>query len=427
MDHALRKHAKYGASSAYRWMVCPGSVALAGRAPYTPPSKWALDGTDAHELLDYALKNKYWDAREASIMAGRIAKDTHPDAGERLEAVQVALDYVADLLASYDDAVLYVEHPFQFPSAIDPDNAYGTCDICIHIPSLSLLYVIDYKHGVGKTVEVEENKQGLYYATGAVIGSGNLDADVINIVIIQPRSFHSRGRVREYAVTRERLKAFVDEVDDAILASLDPHAPLVPGDHCDWCPANLTCPAREARAVKALGANFKTVKEIVQLPDAARLPVDRLVYIKQSKRMLWQFLEDVDDALYQHAMAGNIVPGYKLVEAQARRQWFGKPEEVALKLMRLANTKDMDVIFPRTLLGITKADEIVTKAFRDAAPRGKKKQAAEDATVALAALTLKQSSGNLVLVENTDGRPAINRAAEAFGSVVALPPPSVKP
>jgi len=426
MEHALRAHAKFNASAAYRWTVCPGSVALVARAPKLPPDRWQQDGTDAHELLDYALKNRFRDAREASIMADRIEKDTHFDAGERIDAVQQALDFVWDLLDAHEDAIMYVEHKFKFPSVIAPDDAYGTCDVAIHIPSLALLYVIDYKHGM-QLVEVDENKQALYYGTGAVLGSGGLEADTIALVIIQPRAFHRAGRIRSAFVSRERLEQFVKEIDDAISRALKPDAPLIPGEHCWYCEAKVTCPAREMMAMTAMNGMIKSIKTIEpdELPNPLDLSLERLLHIKKYMHLLREFLDDVDEALFAYAMGGGEVPGYKLVEALARRQWHGEPKDIADNLMALIKTPYLDDVFPRKLINITEAQALIKEALRN--QKGRKitaKDATEEAKIALATLTLKQSSGKITLVPASDNRPAIDRSAAAVGQITVLPPSS---
>jgi len=426
MEHALRLHAKYNASAAYRWMVCPGSVALVARAPRLPPDRWQQDGTDAHELLDYALKNRFRDAREASIMADRIAKDTHPDAGERIDAVQQALDFVWDLLDAHDDAIMYVEHKFKFPSDVAPNDAYGTCDVAIHIPSLALLYVIDYKHGM-QLVEVDENKQALYYGTGAVLGSGGMEADTIALVIIQPRAFHPRGRIRTAFVTRERLEQFVYDVDIAIMAAMVPNAPLIPGNHCGYCEAKVICPARERMALKVVDNMVASFKDITkaQLSEPVDLSLERLILIKQHAKDMRAFLDDVEEALYLYAMQGNEVPGYKLVEAQARRKWHGDPKQIADNLMALMQTPFLDDVYPRQLITITEAQAQIKTALKN--QPGRKvtaKDATEEAKIALATLTLKESSGKITLVEASDPRPPIDRSAAAVGQITVVPPSS---
>lgn len=431
MDHSLRKHAKYGASSAHRWMRCFGSVRLSEAAPPQPESPYAKDGTRAHELLDFALKNGYWDAREASIMADRIDEDTSFEAGERLEAIQVALDYVKALLDAYPDAVMYVERSFHFPSNVDPDNTFGTCDICIYIPSLDVLYVIDYKHGAGEPVEVEDNEQGLYYATGAVEGSGGLNAETICVVIIQPRCFHPLGPIREAVVPRTRLQDFVFEADNAILETKKPDAPLNPGPkQCRWCPANVSCPAREQRALAVVGQTFASVKVITKetLPDARTLPMDRIAYILDAASLLEDFLSDVYNVAFNYAMSGGTIPNRKLVEAQARRRFYGEELHVAQQLMALANldpnkVEDWDKVYPRKLINITTAETLIKQAFRKQHPKLKVKDTVELANKALAALTLKETSGNLKLVPLNDPRPPANRAERDFANVTVLPTP----
>lgn len=429
MEHGARKHSIYGASAAYRRFLCPGSVRLTRALPEFPSNPFQRDGQEAHELLDYALKNGYWNAKEASIMAGRYELDSKPEAGDRFNAVNVALHYVQDILEAYEDAVLYVEHFFEMPSNVT-DQGWGWNDIAIHVPSLSLVYIIDYKHGAGVGVDHIENKQLLQYGTGAVLGSGHMDADTIVLVIIQPRCFHPAGsHPREWVVGKDRLEAFVEEFDTNVIECEDPNAPLIPGEtQCHWCPAAFTCPAREAKALQIVRADFKTVKDITQanLPDPATLPMDRIAYIKAAKKYLLDWLADVDDIAFRHAMGGGYVPDHKLVEARAYRRWYGDPKEVNENLKLLAGVDDDDVFFPRTLKGITETEDMLVAAFRDRAPKGKKKQAAEDAVQSMAALTIKESSGNLSLVHISDRRPAVDRAAQTFKTVQSLPAPTME-
>lgn len=412
-DHGTRQHARYGGSAIERISLCPGSAKLARSAPRVDTS-YSIDGTQAHELLDYALKNRIWDARTAAITSGQLSDD------ERYNAVQDCLDYVKDILDAYEDAVLYVEYPFRFPSFIT-DEAYGTCDVCIHIPSLRLAYIIDYKHGAGVAVEGFENKQTLYYGTGAVEGSGALDVDMAMLVIVQPRCFSASGPIQEYAVTRERLRAFINEVDDIITKAEDPNAPLIPGDkQCQFCPAKLTCPAREQRAVSMFAGHFKTVRDInaISMPAAEELSPERIAYILQVKSFIMGWFNDVETRAFQLAMDGVEIPDWKLVEKQARRKWDGDPLELAQKLMEISGTRDWDEVYPRRLISITEAEKLVKAAFKsNVSTRLGKKKAAEAATIALSHLTVKDTTGELTLVDATDSRPAADRAALAFQTV----------
>jgi len=48
-------HSEFGASSAYRWMACPGSVSMSRGVPNTS-SVYAEEGTAAHEMGELAIK-----------------------------------------------------------------------------------------------------------------------------------------------------------------------------------------------------------------------------------------------------------------------------------------------------------------------------------------------------------------------------------
>lgn len=422
INHDGRQHAKYSASTSERWFGCAGSVAASAAVPERPASGYAMDGTEAHELVEWALR-----ARERSALLAFMASDmkwTHryDDETVRIESVQVMLDYVYDLVDAYEDAVLVLEHQFVFPSLVT-DDAGGTNDVIVIVPSLGLVYVIDFKHGAGHAVEVEENKQLLTYAVGAVSSFNTTEAfgyDVcdITLVVVQPRAFHPNGGVREWPVPRGRLEMFIDEFDQKVLACEQPNAPLVPGDYCRWCPAAPTCKALEDRAMMATSVNFAMVKQ-VKLPDPRELPVDRLAAILDSADILEAWLKQAYDYALELTNAGYTVPGWKLVEGLTHRKFIAAPEETAEKLMALTGVK-LDDVMPRKLITMTAAEKLVKDVFKQHGT-DKKKQV-ELANKAFAELTDKEPSDTLTLVPVADRRQAVNRAANF--KTVALPAPN---
>src|SRR3954453_21847034 len=54
--HATRAHAICSASSAERWLNCPGSVFMSQGLPEQPPGAAALEGTRGHELAEKILR-----------------------------------------------------------------------------------------------------------------------------------------------------------------------------------------------------------------------------------------------------------------------------------------------------------------------------------------------------------------------------------
>jgi len=152
------------------------------------------------------------------------------------------------------------------------------------------------------------------------------------------------------------------------------------------------------------------------------MSIERITEILAVEDMLKEVFKTANDIAYKYLMQGGFVPGYKLVEARAARKWWdaeGSSENTARALMRLIGTEDLDDVYPRKLITITEAENWLKRVYREAAPRGQKKQAAEMAGKALAALTLKESSGSLVMVETSDTRPAYDRVKNVFHQVVA--------
>ena len=427
------EHSVYGGSIFHRIALCPGSVRQSRGLPNIP-SQWAEEGTAAHAQLALRLR--------------RQATAKPPDS-----FVQIAVDYVEDILDEYPDAVLLVEHRFEIPSVAAPGEVLGTADVCIFVPSLRLLYVIDYKHGAGVAVEVAGNKQTRFYARGAlpyfVTRYPNVTIDTVVLVIVQPRIAHPAGPIREEWVTSDEIWAFGAEIERTIAASLDPGAPLVPGKvQCQFCPAfkALACPAHEQRALAVVNETFTDISQIVKeaLPRVATMSVDRMAYILDARDLVEAWFEEVYKMALALAKEGKKIPGRKVVEALAKRRFIDDEthlveaatkiygpatyenlkqiEAVPAMLSRITDRQiDAGVFAPPTLLGIGETEKLLKDWARDNAPKGMKKTWLEDISKKFALLTIKQSSGTLSLVSEKDGRSAVNMAEEAFSGLSALP------
>lgn len=421
-EHGGKMHAPLPASSAERLALCPGSRAAEAAVPERAESSYAKRGTLAHHiLLDIALPRGLRNAVEAWTQSdpGMFAYAGVTEFDKEIcDGVQEALDWVYDILDTYPDAQMLTEQRLHFPSSYAPDDAWGTTDILIYIPSLAWLIVADYKNGVG-VVEVDENRQLLRYGVSAALNSVTAAVHTMRLVVIQPNAFHPRGPIRYWDLSFDDILAWQFRLDEEIAASLAHDAPRIPGEaQCKYCNAATTCPALEAKALSVIGTTYASVKDVArtQMPRPADMPVDRLAYILDAKDMLTGWLSEVEKHAYELARQGYYIPGRKLVEAQAKRRWFSTPEDTAQQLMGLSGCT-IDEVMPRKLIGVGDAEDLVVKAYKAKVGRGQKKQAAEDARQAMAFLTLKESSGNLSLVPVTDNRPAVNLTAAAFGNV----------
>lgn len=430
-DHSARAHSIYGASNAHRWFACPGSVRVLAETPPRPQSPEAAEGTLAHEVLERSLRNELgkYDGEPPLPIPADLPEDMMP-------AVKIAMDHVLSILSEHPDAIIFLERSFRLPVDIeytytDPrtgeqgvgkTECFGTCDILIYIPSLKRLYVIDYKHGK-HFVDVRDNKQLKYYALGAIFSELNVEIEDVVLTIIQPRCW-VEPLIREWETTPLALFDFLFEIEDAIRATMVPDAPLVPDveQQCFFCDAYRagTCPAVEAKALEMLGAQFGGVEmvSVDTLVDPAVIDVVKLAAIKERANLIRGWLDQIDKYAFELARAGTPIPGFKLVEAQAKRKYEGE-QAVLADTIALTTGLDLDEIFPRKLLGITDMEAAVKRAFKENAgkKRAEQNEAARLAGEFFAQLTTKQSSGNVSLVPLADPRPALDVVERDFGAI----------
>jgi hypothetical protein len=338
-----KAHAKLSASGAKRWMNCPGSIRMS-EGIKSESGEHARLGTAAHAVAEHCLRNGIWDS--SILIGGWVlsdetiipARDPAPSlhAGwdfaidsDMTEAVNVYLDTIRgeidrlSLGGSFHDVKMNVEHRFDLSWLVP--NSFGTNDCSIIAPFTELV-VVDYKHGKGVPVEVEENEQGLFYALGAAHDEG-WDFERITIIIVQPRCPHADGSVRRWTITVDQLHAFAARLKEAAEETKSPHARLCAGSWCKFCPAAAVCPELRDAAYTAAQVEFDSIDEPVQDMSAisnADTPEDDLADRMKAIPLLDAFIKATETELLRRLKSGINVTGWKLVRKKANRAW--KPD-----------------------------------------------------------------------------------------------------
>ena len=95
------KHARCSASAAYRWINCPGSVALSDQCPDPGSSSYADEGTVAHSLAELKLRHVLHEITDAQYKK-RLAKIQQDDYynGEMDEATDFYVETVLEEFAA---------------------------------------------------------------------------------------------------------------------------------------------------------------------------------------------------------------------------------------------------------------------------------------------------------------------------------------
>ncbi|HEY7680681.1 MAG TPA: DUF2800 domain-containing protein, partial [Terriglobia bacterium] len=319
-------HAKLSASSAERWMTCPGSVALSQGLPNVS-SAYAAQGTAAHYIAAARQKTgvraDVWLGKTALVEGHEVKLDD-----ELVEAVQEFLDYIEANEQPGDEA--HVEQSFTSAmSKLDPEFG-GSTDYVNWRASERLLRVVDYKHGAGVPVDVDDNKQLKYYALGALLSNPQYNAETVELVIAQPRCEHEQGRIRPYKFPAFDLIDYAAELQAAAARTREFGADLVPSKKaCKFCPANGAhkCPALDQATHALIASDFGIV-------PAENYSREQIAEFLEKAPLVEARISAIREFAYQAVCRGEEIPGWKLVEKRAIRKWAD--EDAVLKAVGTA-------------------------------------------------------------------------------------------
>lgn len=176
------KHARCSASAAYRWINCPGSVALSDQCPDPGTSSYADEGTLAHSLAELKLRHalKELTTGQYKKQLAKIQQSDYYNA-EMDEATDFYVDAVLEEFAAADEgAELMIEQQLSLEQWIP--EGFGTSDVVI--VSNTQIQVIDLKYGEGIKVEAKNNPQLRLYGLGAAVLFGSVyDFDTVKATV----------------------------------------------------------------------------------------------------------------------------------------------------------------------------------------------------------------------------------------------------
>jgi hypothetical protein len=164
-------------------------------------------------------------------------------------------------------------------------------------------------------VEVEENSQLLFYAAAAKRTAETSwafkDAKEVELIIVQP------PYVKRWVTDLARVDAFEKQLAAAVKIAMRPDAPLASGDHCKWCAAKPVCPIMTGAVDRALKVKLEA------------LPVDQIAHYLEQAPLIEGFIKDLQQLAHGLLEEGQKVPGWKLVNKRATRQWTNEDKAVA--------------------------------------------------------------------------------------------------
>lgn len=375
------KHARLSASSAFRWINCPGSVALSDQCPVPASSSYADEGTLAHAIGELKLRyvNDEISKRQLNAKMKPLLQSEYY-CGEMEEATGYYADAVIEALeAAGDDAELMIEQQFSLSRWVP--EGFGTSDAVVI--GGGVIQVIDLKYGKGIKVDARNNPQLRLYGLGAANLFDSLyDFDTVRMTIIQPRLDHIST---EELPLSELLTWAEDEVKPRARMAMDGTDYTAVGDWCRFCPAKAVCRKRAEY-------NLSIAKDDFRKPPLLR--DEEIGEILRRADELQHWVKDVGDYALEQALAGKQYDGWKLVEGRSVRKYA---DDLKVAEALKAAGYDEAMLYERKLYGISAMEKIV----------GKKRL-----TETLGDLIMKPA-GKPVLVPESDKREAINTAEAA--------------
>ncbi len=368
------KHALLGASSAARWIACPPSARATEHLP-GGTSKYAEEGTRAHELCEANLRNnlRQWEAGYGVLpLSGSIRLDGEPDdPPEMVRAANQYVSFIHNLWVGFSCRPgVFIEQEVDVSRWVP--QGFGTCD-CLLIGG-GMLHIIDFKYGQGVPVNPERNPQLMYYALGAyALFEGIEEVSTVRLSIVQPRM---QEEPQTWEISLADLLAWAREVlQPAAEMAWRGEGEFVTGDHCRFCKAHPAC--------RAWKDKYGPLAGFEPYPEPATLSDEELGEWLQKLEGLAAYARELEDYAQQALLDGRSLPGWKLIQGRSTRKWTD--QDAAFRQMEHDGI-DEAMLYTRTPISLTAAEKMIGKkkfaetmsAFITRAPGAPKLAAASD-------------------------------------------------
>lgn len=310
-------HAPFGPSGMHQLIQCPGSWKMQQLHPRSAniSDEEAKEGEAGHWVC-------------AEMSAGREPKrgDLAPNGvlvtDEMLEGADLWISTVGT------SPTMHVEERLPPSPEIDPDN-WGTPDRWDFLQNELLIDVADYKFG-RRFVDVFENWQLMNYALliiDAVLQlDGMQDQHVkVRFRIVQPRSYHPEGPVREWICRASDLRGARNQIRAACEQARGPNPVTRVGHACRDCSARAYC----GTLARATEDALTEVGRVTPLNLEASGIGTELRFIGRAIEVLQARRSGLSEVALASVRQGVAIPGFRAQQGQGRQVWKVPVEQVA--------------------------------------------------------------------------------------------------
>ena len=297
-------HAQVSPSAAYRWISCPGSVALCKGLPDEEGSVYAMEGTIAHHMAELILTGKEPTPDDVET---EFLYNNKIDLDELLKNVRYYTDYIGGLIEG-EGVDLFVEQRLDLESVTGEKDAAGTSDCVILRPKKDgsrSMFIVDLKYGTGEKIDAPNNTQLAIYARAAYNYFSMLyDISTVYALIIQPRLDH----ISEWALSPAELTKFTDEISAKAakaLAMCDlpfekwEFNPSVKA--CHYCKARGHCAALSKFCLSAAGV------DVLGQRNAPRVDAESIAAILDKMPLIEKWIGFIKEKAHEKAAEAALI------------------------------------------------------------------------------------------------------------------------
>lgn len=347
-----KEHSDYGGSVAEKWLECSGYVDAVKDLPPSPPTIHTVGGSAQHALNERVTLTGCNPETFIGKSWSTLLEDCPAEfAGEVYDAenVERCRVWVDTIYAHFDPMQFKLDFEERVVLSSISAELYGSADLIAVDREKKILAVPDYKDGSGKIVDVATSPQPRFYAVGAddTYGLGVDASWTVIYMIVQPKA---PNPVTIHTTTGNDVIEWRGVFRRAWERSKN--APrLAAGEHCHWCRAAGTCKALAESKRLAIRSDFNGPT------PPSRLTQEQIANILRVKPEVEAWLEDVASHALQAALAGNVPPGYKIVEGKSGARKWGDEAHVEEVLCAQLGEK----AYERNLLSPAKAEKVLGK------------------------------------------------------------------
>jgi hypothetical protein len=376
--HPDAEHSLLSASGSPGWIACYAYLAQRATVPETG-SPAARKGTAGHTVTAQVLENML--GRETGSYTGNVLTcdafigNVIDVEGEEIEItddfaaqLQRYVDKVWSIYKSEPSATLLVETKVNYAAylGVATHLAWGTSDAIIYLPLSRRIVVVDLKTGYGWVSAVNNSQERLY-------GLGAFDElalayeiDEVTTAICMTQFMDDDDPDKGYTeetlsvadlkmwARTEAAMAAQHGVRNYELAQAQgigaiPLDEFKPGDkQCQWC-ASGTCPKTTSMVLEVVANEFVDLDTpemgTVAKTLTAKGDVGKLSNVELGDKMRWiKFIENwitsVRSAAEIKLLAGETVPGYKIVAGKKGSRAWADEEKATKTLKRVLGTKE---------------------------------------------------------------------------------------